>query len=211
MVTRIPEPGTPVLQTQRLVLIPLALTDIPDIQRIFGQWDVVRYLADDVPWPYPADGARWFVEDHALPLMAKGAHMHWSIRVRDTPDPLIGLISLRPYDDTDDQRGFWLDPAHRGRGLMFEAAERVTEFAFDDLGLETLLLNNAEPNVASARIKQKQGAKLVRTEPASFVSGRFNKQVWLLERQEWRASSHRNRLRGCDQQGQSGSEQNGQV
>jgi len=106
--------------------------------------------------------------------------MHWSIRLRDAPERLLGLISLRP-DDSDDQRGFWLDPVHQGKGLMFEAAERVTEFAFADLGLEALLLNNAEPNVASARIKQKQGARLLSSDPANFVSGRYNKQVWRLD------------------------------
>jgi RimJ/RimL family protein N-acetyltransferase len=174
------------LRSERLILAPLEIADFPTIQRIFSQWEVVRFLSDDVPWPYPADGARWFVEDHALPLMAKGSEMHWSIRLRAAPASLIGLISLRPYEDTDDQRGFWLDPAHQGQGLMFEAAEVVTRFAFEELGIESLLLNNTEPNFASARIKQKQGAMLVRTERGSFVSGNFDKQIWRLDRENWR-------------------------
>ena len=51
------------------------------------------------------------------------------------PDELIGRIDLWPDDGVSrDQRGFWLDPAFAGRGLMTEAAERVTEFAFVELG-----------------------------------------------------------------------------
>jgi [ribosomal protein S5]-alanine N-acetyltransferase len=45
------------LETRRLLLRPLALEDAEQIQRIFPHWDVVRYLADRVPWPYPDDGA----------------------------------------------------------------------------------------------------------------------------------------------------------
>ena len=50
-------PPTPVLETDRLVLRPLRQEDVPAIQRRFPQWDVVRYLAARVPWPYPPDDA----------------------------------------------------------------------------------------------------------------------------------------------------------
>jgi hypothetical protein len=37
-----PEIATPTLQTKRLVLRPLALSDAPDIQRHFNNWNVIR-------------------------------------------------------------------------------------------------------------------------------------------------------------------------
>ena len=60
-----------------------------------------------------------------------------------------------------DQRGFWLDPAFQGQGLMTEAADRVTDYAFRELGWPCLWLSNAQDNHASRRIKEKQGARLV--------------------------------------------------
>ncbi|WP_241134628.1 hypothetical protein [Achromobacter xylosoxidans] len=42
-------PDLPALDTRRLLLRPLSLDDAPAIQRIFPQWEVVRYLADQVP------------------------------------------------------------------------------------------------------------------------------------------------------------------
>ena len=86
-----------------------------------------------------------------------------------------------------DQRGFWLDPAFAGRGLMTEAAERVTEFAFVELGWPHLWLSNAEANVASGRIKEKQGAQLIDREPSRYVSGEGMRMVWLLRREDWLA------------------------
>ena len=62
-----------------------------------------------------------------------------------------------------------------------------------ELGWPHLWLSNAEANGASGRIKEKQGAKLVGYEPASFVSGDGSRMVWLLAREDWlsrRTSSH---------------------
>ena len=47
---------TPALETPRLLLRPLELADAEQIQIVFPHWEIVRYLAPQVPWPYPADG-----------------------------------------------------------------------------------------------------------------------------------------------------------
>lgn len=51
-------PGIPVLTTPRLVLRPVEIAHAPAIQRIFPQWEIAKYLAAKVPWPYPEDEAR---------------------------------------------------------------------------------------------------------------------------------------------------------
>src|SRR5207237_1114224 len=53
----------PILVTPRLILRPLDLADAGAIQTLFPQWEVVRFLASRVPWPYPADGALTFIRD----------------------------------------------------------------------------------------------------------------------------------------------------
>jgi hypothetical protein len=52
---------TPILQTQRLTLRPLALSDAPAIQRHFNNWNIIKHLAAVVPWPYPDNGAETFI------------------------------------------------------------------------------------------------------------------------------------------------------
>jgi RimJ/RimL family protein N-acetyltransferase len=178
-------PPTPVLQTPRLVLRPLRSKDAPVIQRRFAQWQVVRWLTAAVPWPYPENGAATFVA-RALEEMANGEKSHWAIVPKKGPADLIGVISLWPDDGvTQDQRGFWLDPAFHGLGLMTEVANRVTDYAFIKLGWTHLWLSNAQDNLASRRIKEKQGARLVDMQIGRFVSGEMTRMVWLLEREHW--------------------------
>jgi RimJ/RimL family protein N-acetyltransferase len=181
-------PPTPTLESDRLVLRPLRLEDAPAIQRRFPQWEVVRFLnGNHVPWPYPANGATAHVA-HCLEEMARGEKLYWSIALKSAPDDPIGRIELRPDDRRSrDMRGFWLDPEHHGKGFMTEAAERVTEFAFVELGWPHLWLSNDTRNSASARIKEKQGAVLVDREPCRSVEGPGTREVWLLKREDWLA------------------------
>ncbi len=185
-------PPTPVLETERLTLRPLHHADVPVIQRRFPQWQVVRHLAARVPWPYPPEGAASHVAE-CLEQMARREKCYWAIILKGGPDELIGRIDLWPDDGVSrDQRGFWLDPEFQGRGLMTEAAERVTEFAFVELGWPHLWLSNAEANGASGRIKEKQGAQLIDRMPFHFVCGEGMRMVWLLRREDWlaRRSGH---------------------
>ena len=127
--------------------------------------------------------------------MARGEKLYWSIELKGGPDELIGRIDLWPDDGKSrDMRGFWLDPAFQGRGLMTEAAERVTEFAFEELRWPHLWLGNAEDNKPSRRIKEKQGAQLVDREPARYVAGDGMRQIWLLKREDWLQARRPRRL-----------------
>jgi RimJ/RimL family protein N-acetyltransferase len=180
-------PPTPVLHTPRLVLRPVRTKDAPVIQRRFPKWEVVRWLDARVPWPYPADGAANFVAQ-CLAEMAHGEKSHWAIVPRTGPADLIGMINLWPDDGSGrGQRGFWLDPEFHGKGLMTEAADRVTDYAFRKLGWPCLWLSNAQENLASRRIKEKQGARLVDLLIAQAVSGQVSQMLWLLTREDWLA------------------------
>ena len=143
------------------VLRPVRSKDAPVIQRRFPQWEVVRWLNANIPWPYPADGAATYIAA-CLEEMARGEKSHWAIVPRKGPADLIGIIDLWPDDGVSrDQRGFWLDPAFQGQGLMTEAIASVNDFAFRTLGIESFYVCNAASNEASRRVKQKTGAEFV--------------------------------------------------
>jgi RimJ/RimL family protein N-acetyltransferase len=182
-----PLPPAPDLETRRLSLRPLVESDGPTLQRRFPRWEIVRHLNPRVPWPYPNDGAARFIVV-CQEEMAQGLKHHWAIRLKDGPAELIGGIDLWPDDGKSrDMRGFWLDPEFQGRGLMTEAADRVTDYAFRELGWPHLWLSNAEPNRASARIKEKQGARFVGFEPFRSVEGEGRRMVWRIDREAWLA------------------------
>jgi [ribosomal protein S5]-alanine N-acetyltransferase len=178
-------PTIPEGRTERLLLRPLSLEDAPEIQRLFPQWKVVKYLAAKVPWPYPPDGAEQFIRDAALPQMERGEAWYWTLRLSTDPGQLIGLISLTLGDD--ENRGFWLDPAHRGHGYMTEACLWANDFWFDTLGQPRLRVPKAVANRASRRISQQMGMHVIRLETRDYVSGRLPSEIWQITADEWQA------------------------
>ena len=178
-------PMTPPLETPRLLLRPLDLGDAEQIQILFPHWEIVRYLASQVPWPYPADGALHFIRDVALPAEERGEAWHWTLRLKSNPDQIIGGIDLCKKEN--ENRGFWLSRAWQRQGLMTEACEAVTDFWFNTLNFAVLRAPKAVGNAASRRISEKQGMRLIGTEDRDYVSGRFPSEIWEITAQEWRA------------------------
>ncbi|MDR6677838.1 GNAT family N-acetyltransferase [Pseudomonas oryzihabitans] len=173
----------PTLYTPRLLLRPLQVEDAAAIQRIFPQWEIVRYMAANIPWPYPADGARQFLQEIALPAMAKGSESYWSLRLRTDPAALIGVISL--HDQPDNNRGFWLSPVFWRRGLMGEACAAVNSFWFEDLQRSLLRVPKAALNEGSRRLSLLEGMSLVAQYEADYVCGRLPTELWELSREAW--------------------------
>jgi RimJ/RimL family protein N-acetyltransferase len=117
--------------------------------------------------------------------MERGEAWHWTLRLRNHPEQIIGAISL--IKGESDNRGFWLDPRYQRQGLMTEAADAVTDFWFDQLGFEVLRVPKATANIASRRISVKQGMRLVGTGERDYVSGRLPAEIWEITAEEWRA------------------------
>ena len=174
---------TPTLYTRRLELRPLELDDARQTQVLFPQWEIVRYLANIVPWPYPADGALTHYRDRVLPAVARGDEWHWSLRLKSAPQQLIGSIGLMRTENNN--RGFWLGLPWHGQGLMTEAVEAATDYWFDDLKFPVLRTSKAVVNAASRRISEKLGMRVVAVEEKDHVSGRLVSELWEITSAEW--------------------------
>jgi RimJ/RimL family protein N-acetyltransferase len=179
----------PALITQRLRLQPLELADAPAIEAIFPQWEIVRYLTALIPWPFPPGETERFLREVALPAIAKGREWQWSIRRLAEPDTLIGIMHLR--DGESDHRGFWLDPRWQRQGYMTEACAAATAFWFEVLGRPVLRAPKAAANVASRRISERSGMRLVGVEEREYVAGRMDAEIWEITAEEWRARSRK--------------------
>jgi ribosomal-protein-alanine N-acetyltransferase len=177
--------GIPTITTPRLILRPLELSDADAVQELFPRWEIVRFLDSHIPWPYPADGALTFIRDIALPAIQQGTEWHWSIRLKTAPEQLIGMISL--MDKPGNNRGFWLDPALQGKGLMSEASTAVTDYWFEILERPVLRAPKAVENVRSRRISERSGMRLIETVDRDYVSGRLRTEIWEITRDEWRS------------------------
>jgi RimJ/RimL family protein N-acetyltransferase len=175
------------LETERLWLKPLAMSDARAIQRRFPHWEIVRLLNGKVPWPYPPDGAEQYLK-RKVEKQAPIESYAWGLWLKTgEPDEVIGTIELRPSATMkEDARGFWLSREFWGQGLMTEAADRVLDFAFDDCGMSEIILSNATPNVRSGAVKVRQGATLIGEDTIETVSGVHPRQLWRITAEDWR-------------------------
>jgi len=177
---------TPTLETQRLILRPLALSDAPAIQRHFNNWNVIRHLSSVVPWPYPDDGAQTFIRSQLDEIAAGEELYQWVLVLRSGDGQAIGSIGFRPrIDHPKGNRGFWLAEPYWNQGLMTEAITAVNDFVFLTLGLDDFHVCNADSNAASRRVKQKTGAEFVGHVEIPHHDGQSRSEKWRVTRKAW--------------------------
>ena len=98
---------------------------------------------------------------------------------------MIGSINLMKKENNN--RAFWLGLPWQDQGLMTEACDAVTDYWFYVLNFPVLRVRKAIANVASRRISEKQGMRVVFTEERDYVSGRLLSEVWEITAEAWRA------------------------
>lgn len=176
---------TPTLETERLLLRPPTLSDVPDVQRLFGQWEIIRYIGA-VPWPYPDNGALTFYADKLLPKMKRGEMLAWVITDKRTGD-LLGASDINIKVDRN-MRGFWIGLPYQRQGFISEALLATNDYLFDELSVPAIHIQNAQENTASSRTQAKSGAELVGVDESKY-GGEFKLQEnWLLTPERWRDS-----------------------
>lgn len=176
------------IETERLVLRPLEMADHAAIQEYFPHWEIVQHLsAHAIKWPYPPDGAQKFLQNIALPAMARGHDWYFGITEKGGDGSVIGVVHLR-RDTAAGNRGVWLAAAYQGKGYMKEAVAALNDYAFAELGFEKLVIKNAAENTASRRLKEKTGARLLETRPANhYLGGCTQQEIWELTAADWHA------------------------
>jgi [ribosomal protein S5]-alanine N-acetyltransferase len=177
---------TPILETRRLILRPLALADAPAIQRHFNNWNIIRNLAAVVPWPYPDDGAETFIRQQFEKVAAGEEIYQWVLVLRQGDGEAIGSIRFRSQSEAaKGNRGFWLAEPYWNQGLMTEAVAAVNDFVFETLGLESFYVCNVASNAASRRVKQKTGAEFVGYIELAHHNGQTKSEKWKVTRESW--------------------------
>ena len=175
----------PTLETERLILQPLELADAEQVQEIFPDWEVVKFLNSRIPWPFPEDGAHRYYRDDAIPAMERGDEWHWTLCLKDEPARIVGAIGLF-RNNGQNNRGFWLVPRLHGNGIMTEIVIAVTDYWFHVLGFPKLYAHKAVANVASRRISERMGMRVIETRESDYVSGTHLTEVWEITADEWR-------------------------
>jgi ribosomal-protein-alanine N-acetyltransferase len=181
--------------TERLVLRPPRTNDVPEIRR------ALRVNAAHLrPWSVaPGPG-----EDPAsLASVSRALLQHrreWKrgqtfvliITPRNDDRLIIGRIALGGVLRGAFQNaylGYWIDQQHQGRGLMTEAVQATTSFAFGALGLHRVQAAVMPHNDPSLRVLEKVGYRREGiAERYLCIAGRWEDHVlFAVTAEEWAA------------------------
>lgn len=145
--------------TPRLVLRPFRRRDLePVVAAIAESWPD---LAEWLPWAHAGYNrleAMRFIRDSAA-AWTEGRAFDFSIRALAHPDEHLGNISVWPVSrrERSGEVGYWIRSSAVGQGIATEAAARVLEVGFDELGMHRITLRIAVGNRQSERVAEKLG------------------------------------------------------
>ncbi|WP_415909052.1 GNAT family N-acetyltransferase [Oleiharenicola sp. Vm1] len=153
----------PLIETPRLVLRALDLTDAPAVQRLAGAREVAQATAL-IPHPYPDGVAEQWIATHAAEW---AAHRGLSLAVTLKPTgELIGAIGLTfATAHARAELGYWIGVPFWRHGFATEAATALTDFGFRVLGLNRVQAHHYASNPASGRVLLKVGMRREGTSP----------------------------------------------
>lgn len=103
---------------------------------------------------------------------------------------LLGVILLRYVDreTSTTEIEYFLASNARGNGIATRSCEAMVDYAFDEMGLQNVLIKCAMSNERSAMVPQRLGFSMKRTEEPAYadVEGNELLRVFAMNRERWR-------------------------
>lgn len=146
-----------ILETERLRLRELTLTDAPFIVELVNSPGWLKYIGDrNIK---TIDQAKTYLENGPIKSYHDNGFGLWLVETKGTNTPLgmCGILKRETLEYPD--LGFALLPEYIGKGYGFEAATATLEFAKYTLTLPTLCAITVPYNQNSIKVLEKVGMK----------------------------------------------------
>ncbi len=146
----------PVLETDRLLLRRLELTDAPEVLFLRSDEEVLRYLNKQ-----PATSikeAEDFIEKVNKNAVENEAIL-WGMALKTDPSKIVGTICIWNIRKEDHRAeiGYALHPSYWRKGLTKEAILAIIQYGFTQMGLHSMDGYIDPDNLASAAILEATG------------------------------------------------------
>lgn len=144
-----------IAKTERMLIRPLSLVDVPKLTEILGDPEVMKHSVRGV---CDEAGTRRFVE-WCLACYTSYGLGPWALVEKETSD-LVGFCGLGPEQVGDVEEinlGYRLARRYWGRGLATEAARASIDHVFETRQIESLVVIIEPEHVASLRVAEKSG------------------------------------------------------
>ena len=144
-----------VIETKRLEISRLELTDAGFIHQLVNDPDFIHYIGDRQV--RTIDDARGYIEKGPLKSYSLNGFGLYSIKVKDS-DMLIGICGLIKRTELEDiDIGYAFLSQYRGKGYAYEATEAVLEYGKNELRLKRIIAITTTDNLPSIRLLEKAG------------------------------------------------------
>jgi len=143
------------LKGERIVLRPLRMSDAKTLVPLVNDKELSEYLSFTPPLSLKDE--KDYVK-RTIKGWKIGNELDWAITLGGE---LIGTIALKHVDkkDLNAELGIWVARKHHRKGVGYESAKLVINFAFKKLGLNRIYYYLFTPNVASKKLIEKLGGK----------------------------------------------------
>lgn len=145
------EGSIPVLETERLILRAPRLGDAKGLAALANDKRIAENTRR-IPHPYKRSDADDFIS--AVNVPGPDGEVAFLITLRD--GPVIGACGIAMQDGAPDV-GYWLGVKYWSKGYATEATRAVIDYAFTELGHDSLSAGARVTNPASRRILEKCG------------------------------------------------------
>src|SRR6266566_4558022 len=152
------------LETERLVLRRFTEADVDHLFDLDSDPEVMRFLTGGTPTP------REVIQNDILPAFLRSYERFpgfgmWAATEKARGE-FLGWFSFRPKDaasPNDVALGYRLRRAVWGQGYATEGARALIRKGFTELGMQRVFATTYQDNLASRRVMEKAGLRLVRT------------------------------------------------
>lgn len=151
------------LETNRLVLRRFTADDVDNLVDLDADPEVMRFLTGGTSTP------RDVIENEILPRFLRlyehfAGYGYWAA-IEKATGAFLGWFSLAPPEGSspDVELGYRLRTSAWGKGYATEGARALIRKGFTELGVQRVLATTYQDNLASRRVMQKAGMRLVRT------------------------------------------------
>ncbi len=142
------------VQTARLLLRPWKNEDFEGYAAYYADEETARFVGGR-----SSREAAWRRMASLIGHWALRGFGYWAVEERGT-GRFVGCAGLWHSDGWPElELGYWLVPAMQGKGYATEAAGRARDWAFAELGAETLVSYIDPSNEASKHVAERLGAR----------------------------------------------------
>lgn len=141
------------IETNRLILRKLNEGDKEAFFLVIGDDDVTRYMSNNT-YKDMKQIDRLF--SYWLPLYDSPLTERYAIILKET-NFLIGYIDIVAFIDNVPEIGYALNKSYWNKGYMSEALEAFSNYLFNDIGYQELIIGVIEENIGSNKVAIKNG------------------------------------------------------